>query len=344
MFSFAAYMDLPMIWAFIVALAVFLYVVLDGFDLGIGIIAPFAPTDNCRSTMMNSIAPFWDGNETWLVMGGGGLMIAFPAAFSALMPALYVPIIVMLIALIFRGVAFEFRYKADEAARPIWDAAFHFGSLAATFAQGVVLGTFVQGIDMEDGQFTGTMLGWLTPFSVTTGIALVFGYALLGATWTVMKTSGATKKWALSCARYVLLMTCVFMGVVSAWIPFLDPEIMQRWFTLPNMYYHAPVPIVTAALVVMLARALKKGQNDHKPFFMVIGLFVLCYIGLALGLYPYVVPRSLTVWDAAAPPENLSLLLVGALIVLPVNLFYIGYTYWVFRGKAAADFGSGHGY
>ncbi len=340
MFVLPDFLDLPMIWAVLVAVAVFLYVVLDGFDLGVGILFPFAPTDKCRDTMMNSIAPFWDGNETWLILGGGGVLAAFPKAFAALMPALYLPIIFMLIALIFRGVAFEFRYKAETSKR-LWDASFHFGSLVATFAQGVVLGSFVQGIQIEDGQFVGGSLEWLTPFSLICGVALVFGYALIGATWTIHKTSGETKKWALRAARYLLVMVAIFMGIVSLWVPYLDAEIAARWFSTPNIYFLLPLPVITGIVTVLLWRALDKG-HERQPFLLTIGLFSLCYLGLAISLTPYIVPRSMTVWEAAAPAENLSIMLFGGAVMLPVILFYVGYTYWVFRGKASDTGGYGH--
>lgn len=340
MFTLPEFLDLPMIWAGLVALAVLLYVILDGFDLGIGILFPFAPTDKCRDTMMNSIAPFWDGNETWLILGGGGMMVAFPDAFAALMPALYLPIIIMLIALIFRGVAFEFRYKANTS-RYLWDIAFHFGSVLATFAQGIVLGSFVQGIDLDNKQFVGGALDWLTPFSITTGIALIFGYILLGATWTIMKTEGETKEWAQKAAAYTSVMVLVFMGIVSLWVPYLDETIYDRWFSLPNLYFLLPIPVLTLVTAVCLIRAIR-ADKEYRPFLLSIALFVLGYAGLAISLYPYIIPRSLTIWEAAAPAPNLSLLLVGGVIVLPVVLFYTGYCYWVFRGKASHEGGYGH--
>lgn len=339
MFSFASFIDLPLVWSGIVALAVFLYVVLDGFDLGVGILFPFLPSDKCRDTTMNSIAPFWDGNETWLIMGGGGLLAVFPKAFALLMPAVYLPIIIMLIALIFRGVAFEFRFKANRSRR-IWDISFHAGSLIATFAQGVVLGVYVQGISIEEGQYAGGAFDWLTPFSLTTGLALVFGYALLGATWIVQKSEGETLKWARFTARYLVIMIMFFMGIVSLWVPFFDEEIKQRWFALPNLYFLMPIPVLTAYLAVKLFRALGK-DHTYRPFFMTIGIFTLGYLGLAISLYPYIIPRSVTIWEAAAPPESMSLMLVGALFVLPVIVFYVGYCYWVFRGKASHEHGYG---
>ncbi|HEY1095863.1 MAG TPA: cytochrome d ubiquinol oxidase subunit II [Alphaproteobacteria bacterium] len=334
MFSFASWLDLPLIWSGIVAIAVFLYVLLDGFDLGVGMLFPFAPTHECRDKMMNSVAPFWDGNETWLVMGGGGLLIAFPTAFAIIMPAIYIPLIVMLIALIFRGVAFEFRYKADRS-RFVWDTAFHFGSLIATFMQGIILGTFVQGIPVTDQKFSGGAVDWLEAFPLFCGVALVVGYSLIGATWLVKKTDGETKAWAQKCALYLLPIIMVLFALVSLWVPFLDDAIAQRWFAGHNMLYLAPLPLVSLFIAYKIYRGLK-ADYDYQPFFLTMGLFLCAYLGLAISLWPYIVPRSVTIWDAASPGETLSLLLVGTVIVLPVVLLYTLYVYWVFRGKVDA--------
>jgi cytochrome d ubiquinol oxidase subunit II len=334
MFSFESWLDLPLIWGGIVAIAVFLYVFLDGFDLGVGILFPFAPTHNCRDKMMNSVAPFWDGNETWLVMGGGGLLIAFPTAFAIIMEAIYMPLILMLIALIFRGVAFEFRYKADRS-RFLWDTSFHFGSLVAAFMQGIILGTFVQGIHVVDKKFAGGAMDWLQAFPLFCGVALVLGYALIGATWLVKKTDDETKDWARKCALYLLPIIMILFGLVSLWVPFLDDSIAARWFSGYNMLYLAPLPIASLAIAIALYRALK-ANTDRKPFFLTIALFLCAYCGLAISLWPYIVPRSVTFWEAASPAETLSLLLVGTVIVLPVVLAYTVYVYWVFRGKVDA--------
>lgn len=332
MLDFSPYIDLPLIWGGIIAIAVFMYVLLDGFDLGIGVLFPFAPSDTCRNKMMNSIAPFWDGNETWLVLGGGGLFAAFPLAYAVVMSGLYVPIILMLIGLIFRGVAFEFRFKADTS-RWIWDHSFHFGSLLATFMQGVVLGAFVQGLAVEGRNFAGGALDCFNAFTLTTGLSLMFGYALLGSTWLIMKTDGETNAWARRVAHYVMIFVMIFMAIVSMSVAFGNDDIAARWFTLPNFYFLLPVPVVTLALSVLLYRSLKKG-DEIKPFLLSIGLFVMGYIGLAISLWPYVVPRQITLWQGAASNESLSLLLVGTAIFLPVILGYTAYCYYVFRGKA----------
>lgn len=244
-------MDLTLIWAGLIAFAVFMYVLLDGFDLGVGILFPAAPDDRARDTMMNSVAPVWDGNETWLVLGGSGLLAAFPLAYAIILPALYFPVLIMLVALIFRGVAFEFRFKA-ETSRPLWDRAFYGGSLLATFAQGVILGAFIHGFKIEGTIFAGGLFDWLSPFSLMTGLGLVAGYALLGATWLVMKTEGALQDWAYAWARRLLLAVLAFVAIVSLWTPLFDAEIARRWFSWPNILYLSPVPIVTGLAALRL--------------------------------------------------------------------------------------------
>lgn len=332
MFSFASWLDLPLIWGGIIAIAVFMYVVLDGFDLGVGILFPFAPTDTCRDKLMNSVAPFWDGNETWLVLGGGGLLAAFPLAYAIIMPALYIPIIIMLIALIFRGVAFEFRFKAKPKARPYWDAAFHFGSLMAAFAQGVILGSLVEGISVEGRAFSGGHLDWVSAFPLMAGVALVSGYALLGATWLILKTTGETQRWARECALYALIYVLGFVGLVSLWVPFTHEWIMQRWFSWPNMVWLLPFPLGFLVLAGLLAKWIKD-KREAAPFFAVLGLFTLSYAGIGISLWPWIVPYEVTFWQGAAAPESQSLLLVGVVILLPVILGYTAYSYYVFRGK-----------
>lgn len=229
MFDFGTWLDLPLIWGGLIATAVLLYVLLDGFDLGCGILFPFAPNDKARNKIMNSIAPFWDGNETWLVLGGGGLFAAFPLAYAVVMPALYLPIILMLMGLIFRGVAFEFRFKTtSDKGRKLWDIAFHAGSLLAAFTQGIILGNIVQGFEVEGRNFAGGALDWANGFAMLTGLAVVFGYALLGATWLIMKTDKDTQKWARKCSRYVLTFVLLGMALVSICMPFMDERIDRK--------------------------------------------------------------------------------------------------------------------
>ena len=333
MFDFSTWIDLPLIWGLLIATAVFLYVFLDGFDLGCGILFPFAPSDKCRNKIMNSIAPFWDGNETWLVLGGGGLFAAFPVAYAILMPALYLPIILMLIGLIFRGVAFEFRFKTQGKDRKLWDVSFHAGSLLAAFMQGLILGNFVQGVTVEGRAFAGGALDWANGFSIITGIAVVFGYALLGATWLIMKTDNDTQAWARKVANYVLVFVLIGMAVVSMTMPFIDERVKELWFTTPNLFYLLPIPVLTAVLFLTLWRDLQ-GTREFRPFILSVGLFFLGYLGLGISLFPWIVPFSFTIWDAAAASTSQSLLLVGAAVFLPIILAYTAYSYYIFRGKS----------
>lgn len=330
-------LDLPMIWAALLAFAVFVYVILDGFDLGIGIVFPFLDTKECRDVAMNSIAPIWDGNETWLVLGGGGLLAAFPLAYAVVLPALYAPFIVMLLALVFRGVAFEFRWR-DPGHIKIWDMSFFLGSVIATFCQGIVLGAFVQGIEVDSRAYAGGWWDWLTPFSLMCGVALTAGYALLGSTWLVMKSENVLREKSYNIAWKSSFVTLIFMGIVSFWTPFLSPEIAQRWFTYPQLLFVMPVPILVFIVSLVMLWGLKH-RRDNIPFLAAIVLFLLCFIGLGIGITPYIVPRAITIADAAAPDKSLMFMLVGAVLMLPLILAYTGYTYWVFRGKMDPDAG-----
>jgi len=333
MFDLSPYIDLPLIWGGLIATAIFLYVLLDGFDLGVGIIFPFAPSDKCRDRMMNSIAPFWDGNETWLVLGGGGLFAAFPLAYSILMPAFYMPIIMMLLGLIMRGVAFEFRFKSGDKMKKLWSYVFHFGSLTAAFCQGMILGAFVQGVQVSKNNFVGGPFDWASGFSMMTGIAVVFGYALLGSTWLVMKTEDITQSWARKVSSYVLGFVGIFMALVSIIVPFIDSRIKHFWFDTPNIYYLAPIPLLTMFLFVLIWKDLHDKKVENRPFFASIGVFLLGYLGLGLSFYPWIVPFHYTLWQAAASNPGLSLMLVGVIPGLPVILAYTAYSYYVFRGK-----------
>lgn len=332
MLDFSSVLDLPMIWGCLIAVAIFLYVFLDGFDLGVGILFPFAPSKKCRDRMMNSIAPFWDGNETWLVLGGGGLFAAFPLAYAVLMPAFYIPVILMLLGLIFRGVAFEFRFKAGPKMRPLWDYAFHFGSLLAAFMQGMMLGAFVQGVEVQGRAFSGGPFDWISGFSVMTGIALVFGYTLLGATWMIMKTTDTTQDWARRVANYVLIFVAVFMGLVSLTVPFFNADIRELWFSFPNFWYLLPVPLATLGLFLAIWRGIWHG-HEYWPFLFSIAVFLMGYIGLGISLWPWIVPYAFTMEQAAAASTSQSLLLIGAGVMLPVVLGYTAYCYYLFRGK-----------
>jgi cytochrome bd ubiquinol oxidase subunit II len=327
-------LDLPFIWAGLIAFAVLAYVVLDGFDLGVGILFPFVQGEPNRDEMMNSVAPVWDGNETWLVLGGGGLFAVFPLAYAIIMPALYAPIIIMLLGLIFRGVAFEFRWKTRRG-QFLWDWAFAGGSTIAAFAQGVALGALVQGIPVANRAYAGGWWDWLTPFSVLTGFALVIGYALLGATWLIWKTENHVQRRAYDIAFWVAPATLLLIAVVSAWTPFLNAVYQQRWFGWPQILLAIPVPL----LVLLTAFILLKGLTERReasPFLASLSLFVLCFVGLGISFYPHIVPNSVTIWDAAAPDNSLAFLLVGASVLIPIILAYTVYSYWVFRGKVGA--------
>ena len=321
---------LPVIWAALIGTAVIMYVILDGFDLGIGILFPFARNESERGQMMRTVAPFWDGNETWLVLGGGGLWVAFPKAYAVVMPALYLPVIVMLLSLVFRGVAFEFRTVSHSKT---WlSVAFAAGSTLATFSQGIILGGLVQGIPVRDGAYSGGSFDWATPFALLCGLSLVAGYGLLGATWLVMKTEGAVAERARGQAKVLLLAVLVCMAAVSLWTPVMEPRIAARWFSLPNFYFLWPVPAVTALTAYLAWRWIEAGR-EGPPFLATITLFLLGFLGLAISNFPYLVPPSLTVWDTAAAPASQIFMLLGTLFLLPIVLGYVGFIYWLFRGK-----------
>ena len=323
---------LPLIWAAVIGIAVAMYVILDGFDLGIGILFPFAGSERERDQMMRSIAPFWDGNETWLVLGGGGLFVAFPRAYAVIMPALYLPIIVMLLALVFRGIAFEFRTVSNS--KTWWSVAFCAGSTIAAFAQGVILGRMIEGIPVRDGAYTGGSFDWATPFGLLCGLGLIAGYALLGATWLAMKTEGPVSRRGREQAKRLLLAVLVFMAAVSLWTPLMEPRIAQRWFSLPNFYFLWPVPVITA-LTAFLAWRWLEAEREVPPFLAAIVLFLLGYLGLVISNFPYLVPPSLTVWDTAAAPASQIFMLLGTLLLLPMIIGYVIFIYWIFRGKVA---------
>jgi cytochrome d ubiquinol oxidase subunit II len=322
---------LPVIWAAVLAAAVGLYVILDGFDLGIGILFPVAREERIRDQMMNAVAPYWDGNETWLVLGGGGLWVAFPRAYAVIMPALYLPVMVMLLALVFRGVAFEFRF-VSKPRHGFWDLAFAGGSLVAALAQGLVLGGLLQGVKVENGAFAGGPFDWATPFSLLCALGLVAGYALLGSGFLIMRTEGAAAALARRCAPICLLAVIAAAIAVSLWTPLAVPRIADRWFALPNILYLWPLPALTAFLAFRIWRSLE-GGGHVEPFFASVGVFILCFIGLAISNFPYLVPPSLTVWDTAAAPASQIFMLIGVTFLLPLILAYTAFVYWTFRGK-----------
>jgi cytochrome d ubiquinol oxidase subunit II len=322
---------LPVISTGVVGLAVAMYVVLDGFDLGVGILFPFFPQEIERDQMMNSVAPFWDGNETWLVLGGVWLLVAFPLAYSIITPALYVPLIAMLLALVFRGVAFEFRWVAKPRHRK-WDIAFAAGSTVAAFAQGTMVGGLLIGFRVEAGQFAGGPLDWLTPFSLMCGVGLVVGYALIGSCWLVMKTSGGVEQQARRFAKPLLLALVGFIVLISVWTPLQFERVAVRWFSGRNLLYLSPVPLITAALAVSCWRGLA-GRQPTIAFNGAVGLFVISFVGLAISTLPYLAPPSITLWEAAASPKSQTFMLVGTTVLVPFVLGYTVFVYYTFRGK-----------
>lgn len=332
-------LDLPLIWAFIVGFGIIMYVLMDGFDLGLGVLFPFAPDETARDVMMNSVAPIWDGNETWLVLGGTGLLAAFPMVYSIFLPALYIGVFLMLAGLIFRGVAFEFRFKANTS-RYLWNWAFAGGSTVAAFAQGAVVGTYIQGFEAPDGIFAGGALDWLTPFTVLTGFGLMAGYSLLGATWLIMKSEGYIQDWAFKITPPLLISVLVVFGIVSVWTPFVDEMVRERWFSTIQVIWVLPALSLLCAFQIF--RSVRK-RHEGLPFVATMGLFIFTYLGLIVSRWPYVVPPDYTLWDAASAQESQMFLLVGLVFVVPIVLIYTAWTYWVFRGKVTAGDGySGH--
>lgn len=327
--------DLTLIWAAIIFFAVFVYVVLDGFDLGIGILFPTLQVGAQRDTAMNSIAPLWDGNETWLVLGGGGMLAAFPLAYGVILSALYAPITLMLLALIFRGVAFEFRWR-DPAHRAGWDAAFCGGSFLAAMAQGVVLGALLQGVKVAGRAYAGGWWDWLTPFSLLTGVGVVCAYALIGATWLVLKTEGALQAQAVRHARRFGAATLAAIVAVSLATPFLTAHYFARWLSYPNILLVAPVPILVALASVAFGRSLRAGR-ELAPFLLTLGVFLLCFVGIGISIFPFVIPGAVTIWDAATERSSQVFMLVGTAVIVPLILAYTGWAYWVFRGKVSME-------
>jgi cytochrome d ubiquinol oxidase subunit II len=333
------WLDLPLVWAALIAIAIIAYVIADGFDLGTGILFALETREDERNTMINSIAPVWDGNETWLVLGGGGLFAVFPLAYAIIMPAMYPTIIAMLLALVFRGVAFEFRFRATtRGGRLAWDNGFFLGSLVAALCQGLTLGGLLQGVKVANGQYAGGWFDWLTWFSVLCGVAVVVGYALLGATWLVWRTEGRLQKRCRGYARVLGVAVLLLIVAVSIWTPFLDPIFAQRWFGWPGIMITSPVPILLALLVALFWRGLLR-EHHITPFLCVLGWFVLCFVGLGISIFPHIVPPDITIWDAAAPPASQAFLLVGAIVLIPIILIYTGYSYFVFRGKVTTEMG-----
>jgi cytochrome bd ubiquinol oxidase subunit II len=324
--------DLPSIWAAVILFSIMMYVIMDGFDLGIGILYPFVHSKADRDVMMNTIAPVWDGNETWLVLGGAGLLAAFPLAYAVVLNAFYLPLILMLLGLIFRGVAFECRFKANDAERHGWDKAFICGSMLATFCQGAILGAFITGITVTDQRYGGSAFDWLTPFSVFTGFGLLVTYALLGSSWLIMKTEGPLQQQMVRITRPLAWALFATIAVISVWTPLHSPQIARRWFSLPNLFYFLPVPLLVTLSMYGLHRAINR-HAQFLPFLLTLGLIFLGYSGLGISLWPNIIPPDITIWQAAASANSQQFALIGVLCVMPVVLLYTAWAYYVFRGK-----------
>lgn len=323
--------DLALVWVAIIALGVLIYVILDGFDLGIGILFPFIPDQQQRDVMMNSVAPVWDGNETWMVLGGAGLYAAFPLVYSTVLSALYMPIMLMVVALIFRGVAFEFRFKANRS-KYLWDYAFIWGSILSSFFQGVILGAYIQGIKTFNGIYAGGSLDWLSPFSLFTGFAVVVMYATLGCAWLILKTDAQLQQCMYRFMPKLTILLFITFAAVSLYTPLTHAEIATRWFSLPNLYYFSPVPLLVILCVGLILLACKK-HNDLKPFVYTLALVFLAFSGFVISLWPMIIPPSVSLWQAAAPISSLKFTLVGAVILIPIIIAYSILAYWVFRDK-----------
>lgn len=327
---------LPVVWYFIIGFAVLMYVLLDGFVLGIGIVAPFADDEHQRDIMMQTAAPIWDGNETWLVMGGAGLMAAFPKAYSVVLSSLYLPVLFMLIGIILRGVSFEFRSKAHTS-RWVWGFSFTTGSLLCAFMQGIILGALVEGMPLNGNKYIDlAAFSWFSPFSILTGLALVFGYALLGTTWLILKTEGQVQKTVWHLSRPLMMVVIAFMLLVSSWLPFLDSNLMQRWFSWPGILYLSPIPILTLVNAIALWLAIIR-KHEVAPFILSLCFFLLGFIGLVIGMWPNIVPPNMSIWDAASPVTSQGFVLIGVIIMIPAVLTYTVYSYRVFRGKITSS-------
>ena len=329
MFSLLDGYSLPLIFAALMAIAILAYVILDGYDLGVGMLMAHGDRSE-RDRMVATIGPFWDANETWLVLGIGLLLVAFPTAHGMVLQALYLPVALMLLGLTLRGVAFEFRVKAQAQYQRWWDWAFIGGSGLSSLTQGYMLGLYIMGFKE----------GWTThAFALASAVGLAAAYCFVGATWLIGKTDGELQRRAVGWSRWTLAATAIGMVAVSLATPLVSPRIFERWFAFPNIIGLMPIPLMTGALFLSLWVFLKRMPRlDHSldfvPFMGAVSLFVLGFLGLAYSFYPYVVPEKLTIWQAASAPESLFIILIGALVVLPVIAGYTAFSYYVFRGKA----------
>lgn len=324
--------DLSIIWFVIIVFGTIMYIVMDGFDLGVGILMPIAKDMSERDTMVNTVAPVWDGNETWLVLGGAALYGAFPLAYSIILDSLSIPLTLMLVCLIFRGVAFEFRLKAFNHHQLFWERAFVLGSIGAAFCQGIVVGSVVQGFAVQNQNFVGSPWDWLAPFPIFCGLALVITYALLGATWLVMKTENRIQQHCYTIAMKLLALLIICIALVSIWTVLSHPNIGIRWFSAPHCKFLWSLPVLTLASVLWAYRALAL-KKESAPFFACLLIVLLGFIGLGVSIWPSIIPPDISIWQASAPEKSQSFMLVGALFILPFILAYIFWSYYVFNGK-----------
>jgi len=330
--------DFSIIWFAIIVFGTLMYIVMDGFDLGIGLLLPFNKDPIERDMMVNTVAPVWDGNETWLVLGGAALYGAFPLAYSVLLDALSIPLTAMLIGLIFRGVAFEFRFKATLEHRAFWDKSFIAGSLLATFSQGVAVGAILNGFPVVGREYAGSAMSWLAPFPLFCGIGLVIAYALLGCTWLIMKTEHDLHRKMSALATPLTLTLLLVVGIISIWTPLTHADIAQRWFSRPNLFWFLPVPVLVVLCSWGIVRAIKR-EAHYSPFILTLALIFLGFSGLGISIWPNIIPPSITIWQAASPASSQAFMLVGGLLIIPVILGYTFWSYYVFRGKIKADEG-----
>ncbi|REF28477.1 cytochrome bd-I ubiquinol oxidase subunit 2 apoprotein [Xenorhabdus cabanillasii] len=330
--------DLPLLWFLIITFSTMMYIVMDGFDLGIGILYPMIKQQSDRDLMMNSVAPVWDGNETWLVLGGAGLFGAFPLAYAVILDALAIPLTIMLLGLIFRGVAFEFRFKATPAHQPIWDKAFIAGSIIATFTQGIVVGAVINGFPIENRTYTGGTFDWFSPFPLFCGFGLLIAYGLLGCGWLVMKTEGRLQQQMYGLLRPLTLLMLTVIIIISFWTPASQPAIAGRWFSFPNLLFFMPVPLLVLFSGWKLLIAKQNGSH-YTPFLAALLLIFMGFSGLGISIWPNIIPPFISYEEAASPSQSLGFMLVGALFIIPIILVYTCWSYYVFRGKITHEQG-----
>ncbi len=327
-----AHILLAEIWFAILGLFLIFYVVLDGFDLGIGIISLVAKNEQRRDVMMSSVGSVWDANETWLVVFGGALFGAFPTAYGAILHGLYIPVSLMLFALIFRGISFEFREHGQH--KGLWSLAFGYGSLIAALTQGFALGAVIGGFPVKNGVFVGGVWHWISLFSLLTAIGVVAGYILLGACYLIMKTEGAIQQRMYRIAMFGAMMMVLCGVTVSIWTPLRFDYVYERWFSLPHLLWLAPLPLLAIVAFGMLLRALYRKQ-EHAPFVWSVMIFLFSFLGLAVTLFPYLVPDVLSIYAAAAQANTLVFMLTGIGMLIPIMIVYNAYQYLVFRGKVS---------